>query len=110
MPDTSGVSAVGIWMIACIIMVVGALTEYGIILYITMRKTCSKTPDNQSLNSIGFTNDNNNFAQDQNQYHNRKEISCRALLRKIDFVSLVTFPILFLSFVMVYFIVFLKKT
>ena len=34
MPNTSGVNAIGIWMMACIVMVFGALTEYGIILYI----------------------------------------------------------------------------
>ena len=38
MPNTSGVNAIGIWMIACIIMVSGALTEYGIILYIMFNK------------------------------------------------------------------------
>ena len=37
-PNTSGVSAIGVWMIACIMMVFGALTEYGIILYFTIKE------------------------------------------------------------------------
>ena len=107
MPHTSGVSAVGIWMIACIIMVFGALTEYGIILYIMMSNPCSKPTINQSINSIGFINGHNNFIQDQNQYNIIKEISRRALLRKIDFISSVTFPILSLSFIIGYLIWFM---
>ena len=43
MPNTNGICAIGIWMLACIIMVFSALIEYGIILFIMMKKQKSTT-------------------------------------------------------------------
>ena len=104
MPQTSGISAIGIWMIACVIMVFGTLTEYGVILYIMMIKPWYDTLINRSTNSVGSIDDYNNYSEDQTQHRISKETARLALLKKIDCISAVMFPILFFSFCIVYLI------
>ena len=107
MPQTSGISAIGIWMIACIIMVFGTLTEYGIILYIMITKPSYETLINQSTNSVGIIEAFTNASQDQIQHHLSKESSRLALLKKIDRISSIMFPMVFFSFIILYLVWFL---
>ena len=56
MPNTNGVNAVGVWLISCIIMVFGALSEYGVILYL-MLKTFGNQPNSTNVRSVDILGD-----------------------------------------------------
>ena len=71
-PKIDDMTALGIWMLACVVMVFGALAEYGIILFLMFRqslhlkKLCG--------NSIKI-NSEENFEQIIQQSTEKKEIS-----------------------------------
>lgn len=129
MPNTSGVNAIGIWMIACIVMVFGAITEYGIILYITFNKrTLAKIINNKAtpcnhkddcskrgITTHGSTDNEKIFVVSQNttgcktekrvqedEQSNSNDNTHYMKLKMIDAVSLFMFPTAFLLFIVVY--------
>ena len=119
MPNTNGVNAIGVWMISCIIMVFGALTEYGIILSVTSKKGYSEDSSGDNLNDLksrtrGESRKNENTLQcvckvdkqtqrkDDTQRPNNTGVSKDKIMERIDEISLIIFPTIFILFIIVY--------
>ena len=90
-PHTSGMTAIELWMIICIVMVFAALCEYGILLRIASKRN-EVRPKSRSQKRI--------FSLKLENKHER--IDQPYGYRKIDNVSLMAFPAIFLLFVMFY--------
>ena len=131
-PNTSGVSAIGVWMIACIMMVFGALTEYGIILYFTIKENHYSSDHNCNnrnppeiacdLADSERTNHQDDFLEYKKVYvldkktmtwikqsgEKNEEMSRKGatigenILKKADSFSLILFSSLFLPFTIIY--------
>ena len=103
MPNTSRISAMGIWMIGCKIMVFGALTEYGILLFLTIMSKNTETPLDQKMSALGFEIKDRTHIEEGTKKHCRKiEINNTMLMTKLDSISLFMFPIIFIIFIVVY--------
>ena len=90
-PHTSGMTAIELWMIMCVVMVFAALCEYGVLIRIASNKKKIK-PQNKSMkwNLSLKLEDKNEPGNDTSR------------LRKIDNVSLIVFPTTFSIFVLMY--------
>lgn len=137
MPNTNGVNGVEVWMVICIVMVFGALSEYGLLLYMMayQLKTKNKHKDrlndsktnrifvsmstirsqNRNEKDVGSANKESIQKQDDLSYQNHAdnpatatEIKLNDTMKKIDSISLFLFPLVFLSFIILYLLVFLK--
>ena len=115
-----------VWMVSCIIMVFSALSEYGVLLYIMTYKLKNRNNNLCNLNGsnihiISGSHDiiskmntairKKDFLADQNDGTNLPEHTTDTLnnkMKKIDSVSLILFPFVFLSFVVCYLVAFLK--
>ena len=101
MPNITGVSAIGIWMLACIIMVFGALVEYGGILYLSTRKETNFITTNRTEKSVG-SRENKLKVEEVKRHQEKNEMSREIFVEKVDSVSLAMFPIIFFVFVSAY--------
>ena len=101
MPNITGVSAIGIWMLACIIMVFGALVEYGGILYLSTRKETNSNSTNRTEKSVG-SRENKIEVEEVTRHQKNHEMNREIFVEKVDSVSLVMFPIIFFVFISVY--------
>ena len=137
MPNTNGVNGVEVWMVICIVMVFSALSEYGLLLYIMTYQLKTKKNDKESMNDIKnnriflpvsatrshnrnekdvvSTNKESIQKQDDLREENHAdnlpmatEMKLKNTMRKIDSISLFLFPLVFLSLIFVYLIVFLN--
>ena len=121
-PRSQSVNALKIWMLGCTMMIIAALSEYGIILFIRGRlrhhlkclfalKCKNKRADIlKDKNENGETRNQNiimqeSFVQDvaRNEY-NKKYNEINESLRKLDYISLIIFPIMYFTFIIVYFL------
>ena len=138
MPKASGTNAIEIWMIACMLMVCGSILEYGVILFIMLKKESFSTTvkvnnsickhddkifkvihstdkrinnegNNAALHNLAEHGKGNAFSRnDQNHNFDNKTERHDIMLRKVDNASLIVFPIIFLLFIILYFSLFQK--
>ena len=96
-PRTKGVNGIQSWMLGCTVMVIAALSEYGVILFIKFMKIGIKhNGENQKMFE--------NVGQRHNKQHNTNITEENFLrLRSIDLFSLIAFPIAFSIFTLAYF-------
>ena len=95
-PESHGLDAIEIWMIACNLMIFAALSEYGLVLFIMFKKTKvigKKNKKRRQCNRVG----GNSVDGGKN---NVDEGSVTE--RKIDLISLILFPIAFSIFISIY--------
>lgn len=85
-PNTEGMTAIAAWMLVCIFFVFGALSGYAFLLW-KKKKSCLKRK------RIRKTTD-----EESNRRNKRKE----EFRSKVDDIFLVTFPLLFLLFNLIY--------
>ena len=128
-PRSQGVNGLKIWMLGCTMMIIAALCEYGIILFMKFR---SQYQPNCYLSMCGKetkTDVKENVEHDKIQYENmmlekslkfdetkkglfKQEITKKSCqnklqwtdkgLRRLDFISLIVFPIVFSTFIVLY--------
>ena len=136
-PRSKGVNGIKIWMLGCTVMIIAALSEYGIILFLKCQQqhnmTVARLCNNSTKKCRGiskdkmeddFTNKSNlkiimvgqaesldntrdlfvgNFPERISSNTFKKNDS---KLRKLDFISLILFPITFVIFIIFYCILF----
>ena len=136
-PRSQGVNALKIWMLGCTMMIIAALSEYGIILFMKCKSqhnlkflssvTCvNKTKDDIKESSKNDEKCYQNIVmlEEKDSFNKTKhlfvqEIEKRRLinktnridetLRKLDFISLILFPIVFVIFIIIYWLSFSTK-
>ena len=111
LPNTSGIGAIGVWMLACIIMVFAALIEYGIILFLMTKKQNSSIQINGNVINTVSTFDidaKNSNAMKNGANVPDNDIIHDIILQRVDTISRFMFPVIFLAFVSVYSFLHLK--
>ena len=125
-PMAKGVNALEIWMLCCMLMVFAALSEYGLILLIKFIKNIPLEKINHRLKSasvitnygldLNLHNSNRNDTDDGNnpsaheedgdvnvEQDTRNLNGVLLVLQKVDFVSMIIFPIVFFLFLFLYY-------
>ena len=134
MPRTSRINAMGIWIIACILMVCGALTEYAVILYIVSKKHrisqkinaekryCNGKDQDNNSKSIPIavkaienklfdgecSKENKIDVSNDKQRLERNDVKPDITTKKLDDMSLFIFPVIYSILIVVYFTILIK--
>ena len=135
-PKSNGANAIDIWMLGCVIMVFAELCEYGVVLFIKCRQGISieytglttRGTKRQKLTSSKYrkTNNSGNIMEENvGSAHSRDacEADCKGVdsgsevekrvkdidVKKIDYVSFVVFPIVFLVFILTYLVCYKER-
>ena len=121
-PRSQSVNALKIWMLGCTMMIIAALSEYGIILFMKGRlhhhlktifalKCKHKRVDIlKDKNENGETLNQNIIMQEFSVQEvarngvNKKSNDINESLIKLDYISLIIFPIIYFTFIFVYFL------
>ena len=129
-PRAKHCNGIQIWMLGCTMMVIAALAEYGIILFIKFIAENHTKMENKNKNGVKpkLKDDNEHMYPKQHNANNNTDVDSEILAKSrclfardkkengdnpefinnvsdyriIDFVSLIVFPIAFLIFVMGY--------
>lgn len=121
-PRSQGVNALKVWMLGCTMMIIAALSEYGIILFMKgrlhhhLKCLFALKCQNKRVATLKDKNENEEtrnqniilqefFVQEvaRNGY-NKKSNEINESLRKLDYISLIIFPIMYCTFIIVYFL------
>ena len=108
-PKSPGMDAMEIWIIVCIIMIFASLCEYALILVVKFKKP-SLIGDIQKMKNAGqnysIQNKDNMLKQSKVSIEDQQKRNVNVAIlieRKIDRISLMLFPLVFLVFVFVFF-------
>ena len=126
-PRSQSVNALKIWMLGCTMMIIAALSEYGIILFMKgrlhhhLKCVFALKCKNKRVDIIKDKNENGE-AHNQNiimqefsvqevarKGYNKKSNEINESMRKLDYISLIIFPIIYLIFIIVYFLNFKQQ-
>ena len=130
-PKSDGMTACGIWLMFCVVMVFGVLAEYGVILFLKLKKTLQvknhsisptqtiymvdvdqarqesrekKEVSEISRKSTNGTQSSENTANQKRDNSRRQLVVEFGVHKVLDLVSLILFPTTFSFFIIMYFL------